>query len=111
MSGFALGNHLLLIFTEDLISKGDHPLVDPLQASSDNDRFIIFGGIPVTAMDIGYNELIPQYLQLGVAESSLSTKFRPPHLKPDQIICIISHSHLVCLRIPHSNIHIHPILH
>jgi hypothetical protein len=107
----ALPIYLLLIFAKDLIPKGDHPFIDSLQPGSHNNGFIISSRIPILAIDIRDNEFIPQSLQISILESPFSTKLGPPYFKPNQVIRIISHSHLVCLCIPHSKINIHDILH
>jgi hypothetical protein len=62
-------------------------------------------------MDIRYNQFIPQRLQVRVSKSPLSAEFRPPHFEPYQVVGIISYTHLIRLRIPDSNIHIHNVVH
>jgi hypothetical protein len=62
-------------------------------------------------VDIGDNEFLPQCLQINISEPPSPTKLRPPYFKPNQVIGIISHSHLIGLRIPHANIHIHKVFH
>src|SRR4030042_6605234 len=102
-------NHPFLTLMKDPIPKGDHPFIDSLQPCSHNNDFIVSGRIPITAMNIGHDKLIPQCLQISIAESPFSTEFRAPHFKPNEIIRIISDPHLVRFGIPESTNHIHDI--
>ncbi len=102
-----LGDHLFAPFTKDLIPEGDHPLIHIDQPRPNDHRLIIAGRVPVAAMNICYDQFVSGRVEIGLTKPLGPTELGASHLKPDQVIGIVGHTHLVCFRIPHPDLTIH----
>src|SRR5437588_2541318 len=107
MSRFCLGQKRSITHPHGLVFETHHRLADVFQMRANDDLVIIPGRCFVPAARIHHGDVAAVFaFHLAIREPELPQQFYASNFKPDEIIRVIHHAHLVGFRVTHP----HPAL-
>jgi len=102
MQGSAFGKKVVTSF--DSIVELDDAALDPAEFGFDDDFVVIASGSEIPAIRLCYCEeglFLP--FEIPVAEAAFPAEIAAAGLHPDEIVCVIDHSHLIGFGVSHTD--------
>ena len=102
MSRLALGQQHAIPDPHQFISKMNYRIADILQMCPHDDLVIVMRRSAIAAACVHYgDEAAVVLLHLAIGESKLPQQFNPANFKPNEVIGMIDHTHLIGFRVAH----------
>jgi len=101
---FSVRQNFPVRFANDLVGKLDHAVPRFRDARPDAQDFIVDRRVMIPAVRIGnHDAAVILDFHAFVLNTQCAHQFDASDLKPDQVICVVHHAHLIRLRVAHAH--------
>src|SRR5215831_383129 len=104
MKSSTAGDYKAGLFVNDFVLETDSPLAEGINAGTYDQNIVVTGRREISTLGLSNGQIgLKLSLKIFVRQAAPTTKLSAAYFKPDQIVRVINHAHLVCLGIAHSN--------